>query len=296
MPTVLRLDPAHPPLWRNERLLQFGVDAVAVIEDPRPWQQRLLRELEHGITESALDVLADDYGVTRAEVHTLVGTISRAVRRRDADASIAKQRVVVQTPHDPGEEHEPILAALVGAGLDVEVEPWCDPASIPHDRRTPVLLVAHFALDPRRAATALRDDVCHLPVVLAGDRVTVGPLVVPGVTACLACVAAHRRSADPAWPMLAAQLLGRAPAPMPNALAYETGSVAAHLIRPAWSPDPSHVQHSVTLSANSPRRSWHANPPHAECGCRSLQESATADGDCVPDLATRSPREYELPA
>ncbi len=34
----------------------------------------------------------------------------------------------------------------------------------------------------------------------------VGPLVIPGVTSCLACGDLHRRDRDAAWPAIAAQL------------------------------------------------------------------------------------------
>ncbi|SNQ46042.1 Dinucleotide-utilizing enzyme [Frankia canadensis] len=46
--------------------------------------------------------------------------------------------------------------------------------------------------------------------LLAGVRETsgvVGPLVVPGVTACLHCQHLHRQGRDPAWPLLAMQLV-----------------------------------------------------------------------------------------
>ncbi|GAA0283119.1 TOMM precursor leader peptide-binding protein [Cryptosporangium japonicum] len=52
----------------------------------------------------------------------------------------------------------------------------------------------------------MSDRVPHLPVLLRDGVAIVGPLVLPGRTACLTCVEAHRRDRDPAWPVLAAQL------------------------------------------------------------------------------------------
>ena len=59
---MLRLDPAHPPLWRSDTVLQFGADAVAFVHDPEPWQQRLLHELARGIPEDALEPVAEAFG------------------------------------------------------------------------------------------------------------------------------------------------------------------------------------------------------------------------------------------
>ncbi len=60
-------------------------------------------------------------------------------------------------------------------------------------------------------ATALGDDLVtaalpHLAVTCQPDQVIVGPLVLPGQTPCLRCIALHRTDRDPAWPQLAAQL------------------------------------------------------------------------------------------
>ena len=51
----------------------------------------------------------------------------------------------------------------------------------------------------------MRTGTPHLPVRLSEGAATVGPFVVPGVTACLRCVDAHHTDADPAWPLLVTQ-------------------------------------------------------------------------------------------
>jgi bacteriocin biosynthesis cyclodehydratase domain-containing protein len=58
-------------------------------------------------------------------------------------------------------------------------------------------------------ATSVRDE----PHLLASVRETtgvVGPLVIPGVTPCLRCLALTRGERDPHWPLLSAQLIGTA--------------------------------------------------------------------------------------
>jgi hypothetical protein len=48
----------------------------------------------------------------------------------------------------------------------------------------------------------------HLPVVIRETTAVIGPLVLPGQTPCLRCVELTRGDRDPAWPVLAAQLIG----------------------------------------------------------------------------------------
>ncbi|MDF3050569.1 MAG: cyclodehydratase, partial [Pseudonocardia sp.] len=65
------------------------------------------------------------------------------------------------------------------------------------------------APDPARVAALHRDTLTHLPVRLRDGTGVVGPLVLPGRSACLACVELHRRSRDPGWPAVTAQLVDR---------------------------------------------------------------------------------------
>jgi bacteriocin biosynthesis cyclodehydratase domain-containing protein len=51
--------------------------------------------------------------------------------------------------------------------------------------------------------------IAHLPVRLRDGVGVVGPLVLPGRSACLGCLELHRRARDPGWPAVAAQLIGR---------------------------------------------------------------------------------------
>ena len=110
--------------------------------------------------------------------------------------------------------------------------------------------------------------------MFTGSGAEIGPFVLPGRTPCLACLAAHRRDADPAWPHLAAQLLGRSAPAASRAIVMEASFVTARLISEAERQSPR--CHSLTLRADSLHRSMHAHRPHAECRCRSLAGIATA--------------------
>ena len=281
MTTVLRLDPAYPTLWRGASSLQFGIDPVAVVDDPTPWQQRLITELDRGIPDTALQGLADAFGVPDEEVRDFVAHLERVLLAREA-VGARSTPVALRVDRDiQPDVREAIRRSLQSAGMAPhDLSPGEEPSS-----GMPVLLVAQHIVEPRSAAALVRDDIPHLPLVFSGGQATVGPYVEPGQTACLACTHAHRRDADADWPMLAAQLIGRRVAPVPVALAAEAGGLAARLIR-AGAALPGQPQRSVTLSAASARRVWTTHRPHEECACRSLQESATDSAPSVPVRAT----------
>ncbi|WP_091066237.1 ThiF family adenylyltransferase [Klenkia brasiliensis] len=112
----------------------------------------------------------------------------------------------------------------------------------------------------------------HLVATVRGQVGVVGPLVVPGRTACLRCAQLHRTDADPGWPALAAQLH----APPDHAVGGGTalclataltalGQVLAHL---DGSAAPAALEATLELRAPDllpSRRRW---PPHPACGCR----------------------------
>lgn len=56
-------------------------------------------------------------------------------------------------------------------------------------------------------ATSVRNEP-HLLACVRETTGVVGPLVVPGVTSCLRCLALTRGERDPHWPLLSAQLVG----------------------------------------------------------------------------------------
>lgn len=282
---MLRLDPASPPLWRSPTTLQFGVDAVAVIEAPSPWQLRLLRELEHGITEATLDPLAVALGAPEDAAADFVRSIARALR-----APHDAVRVVLQSPNDfPGDRRELVAEALAMAGVDLRETTWY---GAPHELQggagETVIVLAHHLVEPRRVADLMSADIAHAPLVFTGSGAEIGPIVVPGETPCLACIAAHRRDADAAWPQVAAQLIGRPAPALSRATVMEAGFVVAALVS-AVEPDRRRLRGcSVSLHEGSLQRSVLAHLPHAECRCRSLAGSGTAAAPALHATTTSS--------
>lgn len=275
---MLRLHPDHLPLWRTPTTLQFGVVPVAIVIDPTRWQQRLLRALEEGVPEAAIDMVAVSLGAPVGGAASFLRRVSAALDRR---ATERLPFVVVEAPDAfPSAAVDGVRAALHDAGFSV-----VDHAPDLDDRTsgdTVSVLLAHHLVEPRTAARLMADDRRHLPVVFSGTGVEVGPLVRPGETPCLACLAAHRRDADAAWPLLAAQLVGRRAPFLAHTLAVEAGAaVAAMLIDDLRDPQVTDVS-SVTLHVGSLQRTRLAHHPHEDCRCRSLERIETPVARAIP--------------
>jgi len=84
-----------------------------------------------------------------------------------------------------------------------------------------------IALDPAVSDQLVRSDVPHINVTLREATAVVGPLVLPGMTACLRCLELHRSDRDPAWPLIAAQLATDGPHPAVDACDVGLATLAA---------------------------------------------------------------------
>lgn len=284
---MLRLAPSHPPLWRTPSTLQFGTDDVARVVDVTPWQERVLGALRDGIADAMLVPLAVGYGASEAEARSFAELIGPAL-----DAGVAEPiAVALELPPELAVGEAGALShALSKAGVTVvDARSWPGPAV-----SMPLIVVAHRLVDPRRASRLVATDTTHLPVQLFGDRAEVGPLVVPGRTACLTCLHAHRADADAEWPLLASQLLGRDPIATDPGVLLEAALLAGRLLRtPAADREPSM---SVVLSASTVRRKWSAHFPHERCLCRSPEGSASADAPGGHSPEPTSETGFALPA
>lgn len=261
---MLRLDPAHPPLWRTPTSVQFGMDARAVLTDIQPWQEHLVAALRQGIPESALDTVAAALGAPTGTAERLVDSLQAVLTADDCREVGAAVGVLLADPIS-SDARQAFEAGLADGGI--EAVPLGRDAIPDHGRS--VVILSHHLADPRRAAALMAADIAHLPVVLGHTGIEVGPVVRPGMTACTSCVALARRDADPHWPALTAQLLGSAPAPLTPPRAIEAGMVAAAMLSAA-DPDPERVvTRSVVLRPGRVRRLSQTHRPHPDCGCRS---------------------------
>jgi bacteriocin biosynthesis cyclodehydratase domain-containing protein len=116
--------------------------------------------------------------------------------------------------------------------------------------------------------------VPHLAASASEAIGVVGPLVLPGRSACLRCLDLTRAERDPAWPLILAQLAGQSGA---DPLACDTvlaTMVAAQAAAQALAfldqggPGPAVINGTLELVLPGwqwRRRSW---PAHPRCGCR----------------------------
>lgn len=118
---------------------------------------------------------------------------------------------------------------------------------------------------------AAPSGAAHLAVEVRDTLGVVGPLVLPGRTACLHCLELTRADRDPDWPVLSAQLSQpvRAPAAVDVVLAAAVAAAAAGQVLAALDDGGAPDVLSATLELALPgwrwrRRSW---PAHPDCGC-----------------------------
>lgn len=242
---VLKLDPRHPLVWRTPESLQIGIDPPLVrLEHVSELQERMLAALAVGVSRPGLEMIG---------------------HRDEADALL---RLIVQALHEPERAAEHAVA-IVGTGRIVDVLGEAL-AGLRRDQQQPdvAVLVNDYVTPPSLHGSWLRRDIPHLPVVVTDGGVTVGPIVEPGDGPCLLCLELHRRDADPSWPAIATQLLGRAATP-PPVLVWEAAALAARLVLNRLESGPATAV-STRIDAATGVRTTTGWEPHPECGCRGI--------------------------
>jgi hypothetical protein len=140
--------------------------------------------------------------------------------------------------------------------------------------RVPDLAVITGRPDPALLAALMRDRVPHL-VVHADEAIgVVGPLVVPGRSACVRCVNLSKAARDPAWPRILAQAsgLGADPAAAQacdTVLAAATAALAAAQALTLIDQGGALAAANGTLEVVLPEWQWQRRgwPPHPACTC-----------------------------
>lgn len=172
------------------------------------------------------------------------------------------------------------------------------------------VLVRPWVVGLAEVGRLLAHDVPHLLLVTGELEAEVGPLVLPGVTACARCVALHRTDADPAWPTLATQLatwpargldrateLQAAASALQATLAHLDGRGGGLLTRRGPAQDHAGAEPgagsetvsemssgaddrtrpagpltaSLSFGSHDPLPAWRTWEPHPGCGCQGLE-------------------------
>ncbi|MHB8187397.1 MAG: hypothetical protein ACYDDU_15260 [Dermatophilaceae bacterium] len=144
-----------------------------------------------------------------------------------------------------------------------------------------VVLAAMGAISPDAGEPWRRLGTPHLPVVVQGHRVQVGPLITGDGGPCLSCLDLHRRDRDAAWPALLSQLapagpfLPSAPVSLESTLTAMTIGAAAMIVHTCLDGQPVSDDLSLELSLPWPtiqNRRWF---PHPLCDCMVGQATMT---------------------
>ena len=98
---------------------------------------------------------------------------------------------------------------------------------------TPVVLAGQLFPPEDVTRRLMENAVPHLPCGVDDGRVVVGPLVLPGTTACLSCIDTRLLSVDPEWRFLRAQSGGVPAGNSTTPLAEMTAALTASLLKDA---------------------------------------------------------------
>ncbi len=247
----MMLRPGLHVVRRDDRHLQVGVDAPwRLVVPDQPDVRRLLADLAEG--RRPAPETADGHRVLRAllAADMLVDpvTLTWAAETRAAAA------VSVQAG---GQAEVDATRLLRAAGC-----------AVTSPEQATVALVLADGEPPRPVVDAhLRDGRVHLPVAATPRGYTVGPFVVPGVTACLRCVDAHRSVHDPRRAVVIEQLAGLGAGPADPALtALATAWAVRDVLAYVVGDQPSTWSATVDIGPEAePRR--HPWTRHPHCGC-----------------------------
>lgn len=122
-------------------------------------------------------------------------------------------------------------------------------------------------VDRMVADDLVRADQPHLVVRSTGAAVVVGPLVVPGRTACLHCTDLSRRDTDRSWPALLDQLTRlRLPA-TPTLGAWAASVTVTQALAYLRGRTPEAWGSTIELADSDLLTRWRVWPAHPGCGC-----------------------------
>lgn len=249
-------------MWRDPFSVQFGVDPPRVrLNNLTDVEERMLAALAVGVGLPGLAVICSNKLDIRDDLLARLAPVLLLNRAAAAAPLIAVSGT--------GGLATAVTSVLAGSGVQVVAADTA--VELEHTTPDIAVIVGQFVLAPANHAVWLRRDIPHLGVVASDSAVTIGPIVEPGHGACLLCVELHRRDADPAWPAIATQLLGRqAPAHSAVVLSEASAALARTVLERLESrPRSARSVRIDSLSGAVTGQEW---LPHTDCGCRGIAQ------------------------
>ncbi len=313
----MRLRPGIPVLHLDDGVVQIGLCDPLVLGGLEPSEQRFLASLEGRSVPVSSDERRDfPFLVSVLERHpsalapsvprddplerTIVrwrgcGHISLEAARTLALSGVPTMSALdphMVSPSDPyppssrGLSRSEAFAYAVGeTGADVRWVAKDTPADIE-------VLCAHGATDMAVPRELLARDIAHLLVTSDEDGASIGPLIIPGRTACAGCIALARADGDPRWPQIALQLGGAArdaAKHLPAVCSALAGALVARELLATLRGTPRDVGRWRVTSHGE--MSWLPVAPHEACGCG----GAGPAGDDASARKARMPARSPVP-
>lgn len=214
-----RLHPRRPPLRRGVDEVQLGVGPQAIVlRGLSAGQVAVLERLDGSASRTQLHDIATRFGDPPHVVDELLTLLSDAGALADPGSERVEllglrrtcgRRILVGGPEALtdrlaralrlAEVDEVLVGPLAMDQAELALRDVDGSIADRHHRPDLVILSAFDALDPADAAPWSRHGIPHLAFITEGDRIVVGPLVVPspqGDTTCLQCLELHRCDRD----------------------------------------------------------------------------------------------------
>lgn len=222
----MRLSPLAPVLARGAGELQIGIRDPLVLDGLSASERRFVMSLEGGRRIGAaerrrhgrlLDRLAGaGLDASARPAPACVRFHSASALAVEAAVALSRAGRAVSFADAARARRDPHTAAVAGGSRGAlaaqrvrRVVPEAEVRSAHAAADVDVLVTLGPPLTLARALLAT--DAPHLLVACDERGVTVGPLVVPGATACAQCLGLAATDADRAWPSLALQCEARTP-------------------------------------------------------------------------------------
>lgn len=208
--------------------------------------------LPHGIRIMSLDPIGVEIGVllARSGAQRIVAEDETPVGEADHPKLWPRYAGVPRT--------RAFLTAIRHVNPHIETQGHCRCAVVTGSR----------VLPPRSVDSLMRERVPHLLVHAETSGIHIGPLVEPGMSACLGCVSHARADLDPRWAYVAPQAALAPPIPLTADLLAFSAAISVHVLREYLSGHGNLLENSSYQVSNGcglpSLRSVH---PHPACGC-----------------------------
>lgn len=251
----VRIDPSIPVVWRDSDTVQFGLDPIVSTLGPLGMvDARGIAELVRGTSLMRLASVVGGDAAARSLIDSCGDVFHRPARAtlpRLAVVGIAPGKDIIARTWAGATQSTVIADSSVDlAGVEVDF----------------VIVVSHFVVSPIDIQPWLGRDINHCAIVFGEASVRVGPLVVPGKSACIRCVELTHVDSDATWSAVAPQVWRRR-------AAADLPALAVHAAAESLGMFPMGGGYSVRIDGLTFSRAVSPHAFHPECGCQLLEAS-----------------------